>query len=405
MLSRIRLPHISRSENVRRLTSSSYIFSPWHKHTNSNVYTQNNNHAVLIIESKNIKCISNTITRVLSTAGKSGSNDDRNNSDKFDDKTTSDPFGVKYDDGETNLGPESELPPQYVRDPVTGKLTGEIKGELSEEEKKILSMGEDEKQALMLERVMETWKKDQNEEGKTKEDEIARLIRREKMRLNTVGRKVSDLPKPKAIDNSFLEDDDSDTTAESAPLSTSEFDSFQAFLDKHHKTSITNDDILTTESSISPATTRGFDPDQDLSWIHSVNGASQTSEDAWMEDIVPSDLAPPRKLNRREAKPIPKQLLHHNNLALLRRYVTPGGQILNRVQSRLGAKDQRKIAKLVKRARALGLIPHIGQWKYEDHGDLYADDIDEDRDWEKELKERGWTIEHKLEDYEKDEIL
>ncbi|OEU10576.1 hypothetical protein FRACYDRAFT_145650, partial [Fragilariopsis cylindrus CCMP1102] len=49
--------------------------------------------------------------------------------------------------------------------------------------------------------------------------------------------------------------------------------------------------------------------------------------------------------------------LHHNNLALLRRYITPSGQIMNRVQSRLGAKDQRKISKLIKRARHLGLIP------------------------------------------------
>ncbi|EED88776.1 predicted protein, partial [Thalassiosira pseudonana CCMP1335] len=59
--------------------------------------------------------------------------------------------------------------------------------------------------------------------------------------------------------------------------------------------------------------------------------------------------------------PLPKKILHHNNLILLRRYVTPGGKIMNRVQSRLGAKDQRKVAKLVKRARHLGLIPHMGQ--------------------------------------------
>lgn len=74
---------------------------------------------------------------------------------------------------------------------------------------------------------------------------------------------------------------------------------------------------------------------------------------------------------------------------------------MNRVQSRLGAKDQRKIAKLVKRARHLGLIPHIGQWKFEDHGHLHERgfsqaDNDGDggkREWEVELEKRGlWPL-------------
>ena len=78
---------------------------------------------------------------------------------------------------------------------------------------------------------------------------------------------------------------------------------------------------------------------------------------------------------------------------------------MNRVQSRLGAKDQRKIAKLVKRARHLGLIPHIGQWKFEDHGNLQerglqaegnnasANEEEGKRDWEIELEKRGlWPL-------------
>ena len=82
---------------------------------------------------------------------------------------------------------------------------------------------------------------------------------------------------------------------------------------------------------------------------------------------------------------------------------------MNRVQSRLGAKDQRKIAKLVKRARHLGLIPHLGQWKYEDHGNLYEDGLQESvstdesndegkRDWEIELEKRGlWPLQNETE--------
>merc|ERR1712194_800660 len=86
-----------------------------------------------------------------------------------------------------------------------------------------------------------------------------------------------------------------------------------------------------------------------------------TKDDDPFSDLLPSDLSPTLLVNRRKAKPIPKDLLHHNNLALLRRYITPSGQIMNRVQSRLGAKDQRKVAKLIKRARHLGRIPMSGQ--------------------------------------------
>ena len=136
-------------------------------------------------------------------------------------------------------------------------------------------------------------------------------------------------------------------------------------------------------------------PDLDLEWT---SLAAQRSiggdvDDGDLEDVfanlMPSDLNPAKKVNRKSAKLIPKDLLHHNNLALLRRYVTPGGQIMNRTQSRLGAKDQRKVAKLIKRARHLGLIPVIGQWKVEDNGDLKEDDLLQNREWEDELVKRG----------------
>jgi hypothetical protein len=65
---------------------------------------------------------------------------------------------------------------------------------------------------------------------------------------------------------------------------------------------------------------------------------------------------------------------------------------MNRVHSRLGAKEQRKVAKLVKRARHLGLIPFIGQWKVTNHGNIYEHDINEDREWEKDLKKRGLVV-------------
>lgn len=120
-------------------------------------------------------------------------------------------------------------------------------------------------------------------------------------------------------------------------------------------------------------------------------------DDDPFSDLIPSDLSPTLLVNRRKAKPIPRQLLHHNNLALLRRYITPAGQIMNRVQSRLGAKDQRKIAKLIKRARQLGLIPFSGQFVVENHGSIHEKGIHDDNDWEKELKRRGLVISKKHE--------
>ena len=157
-----------------------------------------------------------------------------------------------------------------------------------------------------------------------------------------------------------------------------------------------------------------FDADLDLAYLNprlsrrAFKDEGDHRDDPFA-DLLPSDLNPARKVNRRNAKPIPKRLLHHNNLSLLRRYTTPGGKIMNRVQSRLGAKDQRKIAKLVKRARHLGLIPHLGQWKYEDHGNLYEDGLQESvstdesndegkRDWEIELEKRGlWPLQNETE--------
>jgi small subunit ribosomal protein S18 len=164
-----------------------------------------------------------------------------------------------------------------------------------------------------------------------------------------------------------------------------------------------------------------FDADLDLAYLNPrlhrrAFGRTDTSSgDDPFADLLPHDLNPTRKVNRRLAHTLPKRLLHHNNLSLLRRYATPGGKIMNRVQSRLGAKDQRKIAKLVKRARHMGLIPHIGQWKYEDHGNVQelkvnfgipwaqqhtsTNDDDDDnnaimkKDWEIELEERGlWPL-------------
>lgn len=282
-------------------------------------------------------------------------------SDDSNDNKNDDPFGVKYQDGTEKLGPKSEFPPRYVRDQISGKLTGdtEIDKDNNNNNNVSATTEEEEETSQIMKRILAHWSSSDgdddssSEEVNLKEDAVARRIRRETMALNTVGRRVSDVSRGAAVA--------SDDGVVSANLSPNEYGAWQAH----------NND------------------DDDLPWTKTTNNDSNNND---LDDILPIDLAPPRPLNRREAKPLPKKLLHHNNLALLGRYVTPGGQISNRVQSRLGAKDQRKIAKLIKRARHLGLIPFVGQYRYEDHGDLHEEDLDEQRPWELQLEKRGLVI-------------
>ena len=113
-------------------------------------------------------------------------------------------------------------------------------------------------------------------------------------------------------------------------------------------------------------------------------------------DLSPGDLTMSRFVSRKKARPIPKELLHHNNVPLLKTFLTPTAQIKHRSQTRLGAKDQRKIAKLIKRSRHLGLMPYYGQFTTEQHGWIHDESLDEEREWEKDLKARGLVIEYKV---------
>lgn len=289
-----------------------------------------------------------------------------------------DPFGVDYEDGDAGFGPDADLPPRYVRDPVSGKLTGETETDDVETTKTTNAADDDDghDEATLARRLTTYWSEeagngDDGDDGDEGAAAMARAVRRRRAALHAVGRAPSDEVE--------------------APLSRDEFEALREHAASRTGANVTENDLPLSSSS-STSSDRRFDPDRDLSWI----GASDADAFGDLETILPSDLTPPRRLNRREANPLPKELLHHNNVDLLRRYVTPGGQIMDRTRSKLGSKDQRKIAKLVKRARHLGLIPHVGQWKYEDHGDLFADDINEDREWEKELKRRGLDMERNV---------
>jgi len=341
---------------------------------------------------------------------------------------------VNFQDGNQPGKLGDSLPPKYKRDPTTGKFTGEEEKAVTPEEKKILKMDPVEEQEYLLRKVYDDWdlsEKDEETGAPKKLSELAERIRYDNMAMNTLGRSVeSQAMKPKLDDG---DDGYVDKTGFSKPLSPSEFKAFRKYLkdeygmdvnesdipvepfEERDTTSLfdghTDDENLTSrvvdgnESDIpvdpfkEQGSTSLFDGYADNEYLNEKWMSSRAArfmddskDDDPFSDLLPSDFSPTRLVSRRNAKKIPRELLHHNNLALLRRYITPTGQIMNRVQSRLGAKDQRKVAKMIRRARAIGLLPTAGQFAIESHGNIYEDDIHEDREWEKELKRRGLVV-------------
>ena len=320
------------------------------------------------------------------------SNDDDKN--KGGKGSEDDPFGVNFEDGDEKLGPD--IPPKYQRDAVTGKFTGKQEKELSDKDKKLLNMDNVEEQEYILNKVIKDWKiSPDDEEGSAERlGLLAKRVRGDTIGLNTLGRSAESQSLKGELDDG--EESYSDETGFSKPLSPSEFKVFQKHMKDEYKTDIDEDDIPVETIDHEESVLTGYADNEDLNskWLSSkaMRFMDDSKDDDPFSDLLPSDLSPSRLVNRRQAKPIPKQLLHHNNLALLRRYITPAGQIMNRVQSRLGAKDQRKVAKLIKRARHLGLLPTAGQFAVENRGNIHEKDIHEDREWEKELVRRGLVI-------------
>ena len=247
-----------------------------------------------------------------------------------------------------------------------------------------------------MERIEEDWGlSDESEEADAAlRSKLASRIRQDNAGLNVLGRSVEALRT-----KSILEDGEEgykDKSGFSKPLSPAEFEVFREHMKEEYDSDISRDDIAVEDTSRDSLSQNVADNDYLANkWLSSkamkFMDGSLDEEDPF-SDLLPSDLSPSRLVNRKNAKPIPKDLLHQNNLALLRRYITPTGQIMSRMHSRLGAKDQRKVAKLIKRARHLGLIPHSGQFAVEAHGNIYEKGIEEDNEWEKELKRRGIVV-------------
>jgi small subunit ribosomal protein S18 len=287
------------------------------------------------------------------------------------------------------------LPPKYIRDRATGKFIGRVEEELTERQLRLLKGDSLDVEKVVREEWEEQWNAAVDEAGDSAlHAEAAKRIREEEMALNTLGRS----PRTQSVKGIDKDGNETyqDETGFSKPLSPAEFRTFQKFMKDEHKIDVRQGDIPVefTREGLPGEEDEGSisdNPDLDMAWLMAA-ARRQTDgdlEDDPFLDVMPSDFTPARRVNRRHAKTIPKELLHHNNLSLLRRYITPSGTIMNRTQSRLGAKDQRKIAKLIKRARNLGLLPHVGQFKVVNEGNIFEDDIYEERDWEKELISRG----------------
>mmetsp|Transcript_38986 Transcript_38986/g.93827 ORF Transcript_38986/g.93827 Transcript_38986/m.93827 type:complete len:518 (+) Transcript_38986:97-1650(+) len=395
---------------------------------------------------------SSRILAVRSLSSASGNGGGNDNDDEGDDsKNKIDNNDEKREDLNFLLGQdELPAPPSYVRDAVTGKWTDKERAEISKRDRKLLGMDKDGRGEKVMERLGGRWKEAAAEAAGGAEDggggshddglgtlnseheRVARRIREERLAMGTIGREPADNIVRRGGDGADVDDaEDPSAGAEVSetdrPLTPREYQALKTYAQKEHGVNSTdfelmNDDDAIPRNTLSSGSDAGsadpkqfFDADLDLAYLNPrlnrrAYGSSGEDDDPFAE-LLPSDFNPARKVNRKHAKPIPRRLLHHNNLSLLRRYTTPGGKIMNRVQSRLGAKDQRKIAKLVKRARHMGLIPHIGQWKFEDHGYLHetgldaaADDanVGEEaegkRDWELELEERGlWPLQDETE--------
>jgi len=341
----------------------------------------------------NLSSSSNAARFFSGGSKKDGENNNNKNNNNNNDKE--DPFGVNYNDGsdQGKLGPSSELPPRYVRDTATGKFTGEIEVEVTEEERKLLNMDDLEKERALINRLVEQWEESETTETgeSVKQAELARRIREEEMAMNTLGRS------PQAQSAKGVSEDGQEAYQDeegfSKPLTPHEFKSFREYMKNAYDADITKGDIPVQDIEGEQTKSNVADnPDLDLTWMSASAQRATDDESADNDpflDLMPSDFSPARLVNRRRAKLIPRELVHQNNLSLLRRYVTPGGAIMNRVQSRLGAKDQRKMSKMIKRARHLGFIPYMGQWKFENHGNKYEKDIHEEKEWEQELIRRG----------------
>jgi small subunit ribosomal protein S18 len=273
-------------------------------------------------------------------------------------------------------------------------MTGQVRTELSSLEKELLSADSVQQQDLLADRLQEHWSEAAGEENLL--SSLGGRIRQAQKDLNILGR--SPAAQAKAAAAAEMEEDD--TEAYSQRLAPEEMEAFKAYMKKHHKMELSNDDMPVMDTSnvdgprVDPA---HGDSDWAIQWRtdQAQRQMDDILDDNPYADIMPQDLSTSPLVNRKQAKSLPRELLSYNNVSLLQSFMTETGQIKSRVQTRLGARDQRKIARLVKRSRALGLVPYQGPFRVEQHGWIHDPTLEKKRPWEEELERRGLVIARK----------
>ena len=343
---------------------------------------------------------------------KTGNNDDssENANQEYFRIEPEDPFGLLLNDESDSL--ESILPPELHRDAVTGRVLSSTDSSktsgvsrVSDREKRILNMDSMEHDVQLMDSVQKHWtsKGTDEETGLPKElNDLGERIRESDMATNVLGRSPKAQTTKEVLDDGseFISSDD---TGFSQPLTMDEFQTFQKFMKTKHKVEVGVDDLpVTTQVKtdgryLKHDSSNDNDPDNvdlSLKWLtaRAQRQMDESLDDNPYSDLMPGDLSPSPVVNRKRAKLIPHNQLYFNNLALLQHFISPTGQIMNRTQTRLGARDQRRVARLIKRGRALGVLPYVGQFKVENHGWLHSKDIHKERQWERALRQRGLVV-------------
>lgn len=310
-------------------------------------------------------------------------------------------FGNAFDDGPDKLGPT--FPPHYVRDATTGRLTGAVQTELTTDMQRILKADAMEEEELLQRRIVSHgWNGTGGGGGGGDKERgpprptasvLGEKIRDAQRDLNVLGRHPASVQRSQRSEP--IETIDDANTMQR--LSSDELREFQAYMRKYHGVDVVDaNDIPTADGGgrgiRGPAVTVDMDWATQWRTEQAQRQMDDLASDNPYADIMPQDLSQSPLVNRRNRKPLPRSLLSYNNVSLLQSFLTETGQIKSRVQSRLGARDQRRVAKLVKRARQMGLIPYQGQFRVEQHGWVHDPTLHKTRPWELEMERRGLRV-------------
>uniref|UniRef100_A0A7S3P4Y7 Ribosomal protein S18 n=1 Tax=Amphora coffeiformis TaxID=265554 RepID=A0A7S3P4Y7_9STRA len=314
---------------------------------------------------------------------------------KSDNDDGEDVFGSAFDDGPDNLGPT--FPPHYVRDATTGRLTGAVQSELSTNMQQVLRADPTQQEELLQQRILAEGLGgggDNASDGQPQPTAsvLGQKIRAAQRNLNLLGRHPASVQRAQQAESPDALDD-ANTMQRLTPQ---ELREFQAYMRKYHKVDVVEPNDIPTMDTSSTSAGSAIRVDTDWATMWRTEQAQRQMDDVLTDnpyaDIMPQDLSQSPLVSRRHAKSLPRTLLSYNNTSLLQSFLTETGQIKSRVQSRLGARDQRRVAKLVKRARNMGLIPYSGQFRVEQHGWVHDPTLQKPRPWEVEMERRGLRL-------------